>query len=205
MTLIPGPMNVEPQSLEALIAEFAGLPGIGQKTARRLAYHMLTRSKADVERFSNNMLNAAEKVHPCPKCHGFTDQEVCPICAFRMGAKSICVVEKSSDIVPFERSGIYKGLYFFLGGVISPLDGIGPEHLHLPELVERIKTEGIEELVLALGSSPEADSTALMIDRMLAGVNVKRTRLARGIPMGSDLEFVDEVTMLRAFEGRVSL
>lgn len=198
-------MTVEPQSLEALIAEFASLPGIGQKTARRLAYHMLTRSKGDVQRFADNLTNAAEKVHLCPKCYAFTDMEVCPICAGRTGAKAICVVEKSSDIVPFERSGIFKGLYFVLGGVISPLDGVGPEQLHLPQLVKRIQEEGIEELVLALGSSTEADSTALMIDRMLAGVNVKRTRLARGIPMGSDLEFIDEVTMLRAFEGRVSL
>jgi recombination protein RecR len=198
-------MNVEPQSLEALIAEFAGLPGIGQKTARRLAYHMLTRSKGDVERFATSLTNASEMVHPCPCCHGFTDQDVCPICESRSGAKSLCVVEKSSDIIPFERSGIFKGLYFVLGGVISPLDGVGPEALHLPQLVKRIQDEDIEELVLALGSSPEADSTALMIDRMLAGVNVKRTRLARGIPMGSDLEFVDEITMLRAFEGRVSL
>lgn len=198
-------MNVEPQSLEALIAEFAGLPGIGQKTARRLAYHMLSRNKEDIERFAASLTNASERVHHCPHCHGFTDQEICPICEARVGAKTLCVVEKSSDIIPFERSGIYRGLYFVLGGVISPLDGVGPNDLHLPQLIERIKTENIEELVLALGSSPEADSTALMIDRMLAGTNVKRTRLARGIPMGSDLEFVDEVTMLRAFEGRVNL
>ena len=198
-------MNVEPESLEALIAEFAGLPGIGQKTARRLAYHVLTRPKGDIERFAGKLTNAIEKVHPCPRCHAFTDAENCPICSERQGAKAMCVVEKSSDILPFERSGIFKGLYFVLGNVISPLDGIGPEQLHLSQLVQRIKDEGIEELVLALGSSPEADSTALMIDRMLAGVNVKRTRLARGIPMGSDLEFVDEITMLRAFEGRVSL
>ena len=198
-------MSTEPESLEALIAEFASLPGIGQKTARRLAYHVLTRPKADVERFAGNLTNAVEKVHPCPVCHAFTDVEVCPTCSSRAGAKSLCVVEKSSDILPFERSGIFRGLYFVLGGVISPLYGIGPEQLHLPQLVQRVKEEGIEELVLALGSSPEADSTALMIDRMLAGTNVKRTRLARGIPMGSDLEFIDEVTMLRAFEGRVSL
>ncbi|MCQ2105821.1 MAG: recombination mediator RecR [Fibrobacter sp.] len=198
-------MSIEPQSLEALIGEFAGLPGIGQKTARRLAYHILSKNKADVERFADNLVNAVTKVHCCPQCYAFTDEDVCPTCKGRAGAKSICVVEKSSDIIPFERSGIYRGLYFVLGGVISPLDGIGPEKLHLAQLVNRIKEEGIEELVLALGSSPEADSTALMIDRMLAGVNVKRTRLARGIPMGSDLEFVDEVTMLRAFEGRVSL
>lgn len=198
-------MNIEPASLEALIGEFSSLPGIGLKTARRLAYHVLSKSTGDVERFSANLLNAKNKVHPCPRCYAFTDEDLCPVCKAREGAKSICVVEKSSDIIPFERSGIYKGTYFVLGGVISPLDGIGPEHLHLPDLVRRIKDENIEELILALGSSPEADSTALMLDRMLAGVNVKRTRLARGIPMGSDLEFVDEVTMLRAFEGRVSL
>ncbi|MCQ2107374.1 MAG: recombination mediator RecR [Fibrobacter sp.] len=198
-------MNVEPQSLEALIGEFASLPGVGQKTARRLAYHILSQSKSDVQRFAENLINASTKVHPCPCCHAFTEDEICNTCRDRSGAKSICVVEKSSDIIPFERSGIYKGLYFVLGGTISPLDGIGPEHLHLPQLVSRIKEEGIEELVLALGSSTEADSTALMIDRLLQGVPVKRTRLARGIPMGSDLEFVDEVTMLRAFEGRVSL
>ena len=198
-------MNIEPQSLDALIGEFSSLPGIGHKTARRLAYHILTRTEQDVERFSENLLNAKKRVHPCPRCYAFTDEDLCPVCKSREGSKSICVVEKSSDILPFERSGIYKGAYFVLGGVVSPLDGIGPEHLHLPELVRRIKDEGIEELILALGSSPEADSTALMLDHMLAGVNVKRTRLARGIPMGSDLEFVDEVTMLRAFEGRVSL
>ena len=184
-------MNIEPQSLEALIGEFSSLPGIGHKTARRLAYHVLTKKRSDVERFAENLVNAVDRVHPCPRCYCFTDEDLCPVCKSRPDAKSICVVEKSS--------------YFVLGGVISPLDGIGPEHLHLPELVKRIKEESIEELILALGSSPEADSTALMLDRMLAGVNVKRTRLARGIPMGSDLEFVDEVTMLRAFEGRVCL
>ena len=198
-------MNVEPQSLEALIGEFANLPGIGRKTARRLAYHILTRPKDEVAQFASALENASEKVHACPRCFSFTDQDICPICADRMDAKALCVVEKSSDILPFERSGIFKGAYFVLGGVISPLDGIGPEQLHLPLLIKRVKEENIEELVLALGSSPEADSTALMIDRMLDGVNVKRTRLARGIPMGSDLEFVDEITMLRAFEGRVSL
>ena len=198
-------MNIEPLSLDALIGEFASLPGIGHKTARRLAYHILSRNRADVERFAENLVNAKDKVHLCPRCYCYTDEDICPVCKSRPDAKSICVVEKSVDIVPFERSGIYRGTYFVLGGVISPLDGVGPEHLHLPELVRRIKDEHIEELILALGSSPEADSTALMLDRMLAGIDVKRTRLARGIPMGSDLEFVDEVTMLRAFEGRVSL
>jgi recombination protein RecR len=170
-----------------------------------LAYHILTRPKEEVAQFASALENASEKVHACPRCFSFTDQDICPICADRMDARALCVVEKSSDILPFERSGIFKGAYFVLGGVISPLDGIGPEQLHLPLLIKRVREENIEELVLALGSSPEADSTALMIDRMLGDVNVKRTRLARGIPMGSDLEFVDEITMLRAFEGRVSL
>lgn len=198
-------MNAEPQSLVTLIGEFASLPGIGQKTARRMAYHILSKRKEDVERFADNLISAVTKVHHCPNCFAFTDEEICETCRGRVGAKSICVVEKSSDIIPFERSGVHKGLYFVLGGVISPLDGVGPEQLHLPLLIKRIQDENIEELVLALGSSPEADSTALMIDRMLQNTNVKRTRLARGIPMGSELEFVDEVTMLRAFEGRVSL
>ena len=116
-------MNVEPQSLVALIAEFASLPGIGQKTARRLAYHVISRRKEDVELFAKSLTCAVEKVHPCPNCFAFTDEEYCDTCRERSGAKSICVVEKSSDIIPFERSGIYKGLYFVLGGVISPLDG----------------------------------------------------------------------------------
>ena len=145
-------MNIEPASLEALIGEFSSLPGIGQKTARRLAYHILSKNEGDVERFSTNLLNAKKNVHPCPRCYAFTDEDLCPVCKARPDSKCICVVEKSSDIVPFERSGIYKGTYFVLGGVISPLDGIGPEHLHLPELVKRIKDEGIEELIFALGS-----------------------------------------------------
>ncbi len=195
----------EPQSLEQLVAEFSSLPGIGAKTARRLAYHILTRSKEQVNRFAERLVSASEKVHPCPRCRLYTDEELCPICRTRSCAKAICVVEKSSDVQPFERSGIFKGLYFVLGGVLSPLDGVGPEQLHLNELVARVRDENIEELILALGSSPEAESTALLIGRLLESLPVKCTRLARGIPMGSDLEFVDEVTMLRAFESRGAL
>jgi recombination protein RecR len=114
-------------------------------------------------------------------------------------------VERASDILPFENSGVYKGLYFVLGGALSPLDGIKPETLHIPELMERIKQENIKELILALGSSPEAESTSLYIDRLLASSHCNRTRLARGIPVGSDLEFIDDITMLRAFEERVRM
>jgi len=196
---------VEPQSLEKLISEFASLPGIGHKTARRLAYHMLSRSRERVVSLSESLLAAAEKVKPCSVCHVYTEVDPCPICTSRAGAKIICVVEKSSDILPFENAGIYKGLYHVLGGVLSPLDGVGPEALYIPQLVDRVRKEKISEVILALGSSPEADSTALLIDCLLEDTNVTRTRLARGIPMGSDLEFIDEITMLRAFESRVAL
>lgn len=196
---------VEPQSLEKLISEFASLPGIGHKTARRLAYHILSRSRDRVVSLSESLLAAAEKVRPCSVCHVYTEVDPCPICTSRAGAKIICVVEKSSDILPFENAGIYKGLYHVLGGVLSPLDGVGPEALYIPQLVDRVRKENISEVILALGSSPEADSTALLIDCLLEDTNVTRTRLARGIPMGSDLEFIDEITMLRAFESRVAL
>ena len=196
---------VEPQSLEKLISEFASLPGIGHKTARRLAYHILSRSRERVVSLSESLLAAAEKVKPCSVCHVYTEVDPCRICTSRAGAKIICVVEKSSDILPFENAGIYKGLYHVLGGVLSPLDGVGPEALYIPQLVDRVRKENISEVILALGSSPEADSTALLIDCLLEDTNVTRTRLARGIPMGSDLEFIDEITMLRAFESRVAL
>ena len=193
---------LEPYSLEQLVSEFSSLPGIGKKTARRLAYHLLQKPKQDMERFALRLQEVSEKVHPCAKCRLYTESEYCSICLEREGAKTICVVEKPSDVFPFERSGIYHGLYFVLGGVLSPLDGIGPEQLHLDELVKRVQEENIEELILALGSSPEAESTMLLIDRLVSNLSVKCTRLARGIPMGSDLEFIDEITMLRAFEGR---
>lgn len=192
----------EPHSLEQLVGEFSLLPGIGKKTARRLAYYLLQRPKEDMERFAARLIEVSEKVHTCAKCRLYTEAEICSVCKDREGVKSICVVEKSSDVLPFERSGIYQGLYFVLGGVLSPLDGIGPEELHLDELVKRVENEHIEELILALGSSPEAESTMLLIDRLVSNYPVRCTRLARGIPMGSDLEFVDEITMLRAFEGR---
>lgn len=196
---------LEPQSLENLISEFSSLPGIGRKTARRLSYYMLARPKEQVARFAERLVEASTKVHPCARCRLFTEGELCQICEARAGAKAICVVEKSSDVLPFERSGVFRGVYFVLGGVLSPLDGVGPEQLHLQDLVARVRDEGIEELILALGSSPDAESTALLIDKLVSGLPVKCTRLARGIPMGSDLEFVDEVTVLRAFEGRVSV
>lgn len=196
---------VEPPSLEKLIREFSTLPGVGKKTARRLAYFVLSRPRESAESLSRSILDACDKVKRCERCHSFTEESPCPICKSRENARAICVVEKFSDILPFENAGIYRGLYFVLGGVLSPLDGIGPEALHIPQLVERIRNEKIEEVIFALGSSPEADSTVLLIDRLLGNLPVKRSSLARGIPMGSELEYIDEITVLRAFESRTGI
>ncbi len=195
-----------PPSLERLVQEFAQLPGIGKKSARRLAYYLLAQPRERMEQMSDALLQASRRIVRCERCYSFAEAALCPLCAnVRRDSSRLCVVEKPSDLLPFEAAGVFTGLYHVLGGVLSPLDGVGPEALHIPELVARVRGEGVQEVILALGSSPEADSTALLIDRMLEGGPARRTRLARGIPMGSDLEFVDEVTMLRAFEGRVSL
>lgn len=194
-----------PPSLDRLIREFSGLPGIGRKSARRLAYHMLSLEPDQVQDLASALVEAKERIHPCSICFQFTESDPCPVCASpRRDRTRICVVEKPVDLEAFEASGAYKGLYHVLGGTLSPLDGVGPKELRIPQLIARIR-EGVDEVILALGSSPEADSTVLLIDRMLGDFPVQRTRLARGIPVGSDLEFIDEITMLRAFEGRVHL
>ncbi|GHV13859.1 recombination protein RecR [Fibrobacterales bacterium] len=197
-------LGFSPPSLEKLVREFSLLPGIGKKTARRLAFHLISGDREKMGDFANAILEAKEKLVHCKICYGITETEICPLCASRNRDRTIlCVVEKAADILPFESSGAFKGLYFVLGGVLSPLDGIRPENLHIPQLIERVHSDEVQELILALGSSPEAESTALYIDRKLADTSARRTKLARGIPVGSDLEFIDEITMLRAFEERV--
>ncbi|MDR1830260.1 MAG: recombination mediator RecR [Candidatus Fibromonas sp.] len=199
-------MYSSPPALEKLVQELSKLPSIGRKTARRLAFFLLSGDREKMEDLASAIAEAKNKIVHCSRCYGFSESEVCQICDNPRRAKDvICVVERASDILPFENSGIHKGLYFVLGGVLSPLDGIKPETLRIPTLVERIERENVKELILALGSSPEAESTALYIDRILANSPVRRTRLARGIPVGSDLEFIDDITMLRAFEERVKV
>lgn len=197
--------DLNPPSLDRLVRELSHLPGIGGKSARRMAYHLLASTEEEVRQLAEAMVEAKTRIRPCSRCFHFTENELCSICSNpRRDNTRICVVEKSSDISTFEASGVFKGFYHVLGGTLSPLDGIGPNELRLPQLVERVR-EGVEEVVLALGSSPEAESTVLLIDRLLGASPAKRTRLARGIPMGSDLDFIDQITMLRAFEGRVTL
>lgn len=194
-----------PPTLDRLIQELSSLPGVGRKSARRMAYFLLGQDMEKIQDMASAMVEAKARIRPCPICYQFTEQEPCMVCANpRRDRTRLCVVEKSSDLEAFEASGAYKGLYHVLGGTLSPLDGVGPQQLHIPELIERAK-QGVEEVILALGSSPEADSTVLLIDRMLGSIPLHRTRLARGIPVGSDLEYIDEITMLRAFEGRVQI
>lgn len=194
-----------PPTLDRLIRELSSLPGVGRKSARRMAYHILGQDMEQVRDLADALIEAKARIRPCSVCFQFTEQEPCMVCASpRRDRSRLCVVEKSSDLEAFESSGAYKGLYHVLGGTLSPLDGVGPQQLHIPELLERAR-HGVEEVILALGSSPEADSTVLLIDRMLGDLPMRRTRLARGIPVGSDLEYIDEITMLRAFEGRVNI
>jgi len=199
-------MYSSPPALENLVQELSKLPSIGRKTARRLAFHLLSGDREKMGSLAGALVEAKNRIVHCSHCYGFSESEICQICENpRRDKEILCVVEKASDILPFENSGVYKGFYFVLGGVLSPLDGIKPESLHIPELILRIEQENTRELVLALGSSPEAESTALYIDRVLANSPVRRTRLARGIPVGSELEFIDDITMLRAFEERVKV
>jgi len=199
-------MYSSPPVLEKLVQEISKLPGIGRKTARRLAFHLISGDREKMESLAQVLMEAKNKLVHCKLCYGFAESEICQICDNpRRDRESLCVVERASDILPFENSGAHKGLYFVLGGALSPLDGIKPESLHIPELIERLEKENIKELILALGSSPEAESTALYIDRVLLNSPIHRTRLARGIPVGSDLEFIDDVTMLRAFKERVKI
>jgi len=199
-------MYSSPPALEKLVQEFSKLPSIGRKTARRLAFYLISGDREKMESLAGALMEAKAKLVRCSHCYGFSESEVCQICVSPgRDREALCVVERASDILPFENSGIHKGLYFVLGGALSPLDGITPENLHIPELIKRIEQENIKELILALGSSPEAESTALYIDRILVNSPIRRTRLARGIPVGSDLDFIDDVTMLRAFEERVKL
>jgi recombination protein RecR len=199
-------MYSSPLALEKLVQELSKLPGIGPKTARRLAFSLVSGDRDKMEVLANAIINAKNKLVNCRRCYGFSENEICQICShLGRNPELLCVVERASDILPFENSGLFKGLYFVLSGVLSPLDGINPKTLHIPELIERIEKENVKEVILALGSSPEADSTSLYIDRLLANSSCKRTRLARGIPVGSELEFIDDITMLRAFEERVMM
>ncbi len=191
--------------LESLVEKFESLPGIGHKTAQRLAYFVLDMPKEQAEGFAGAILEAHEKIHYCAVCCNLTDDELCPVCRSPVRDKAlICVVEEPKDVFALERAGEYNGLYHVLHGAISPLSGIGPEQLKIKELLPRIDG-GVREVIMATNPTVEGEATAMYLSRLLKPLRVKVTRLAYGIPVGGDLEYADEVTLQRAMEGRQEL
>ena len=194
-------MQTLPASANKLIEELSRLPGIGKKTAHRLAFHILKTDTSIVYRLSDSLKDVKNKVRSCSSCGGITEDETCVICNDpRRDNNQLCIVEDAPDIYVFERTNIFKGTYHVLGGALSPLDGIGPDELNMGRLMERIKS-GME-IILATNPTVEGETTALYISKKLSDSDVKVTRLARGIPVGGDLEYTDEATLIRAMEGR---
>lgn len=190
--------------LEKAVAEFAKLPGIGRKTALRLVLHMLRMNEEDVDRFANAITTLRKEVRYCKICHNISDTDVCPICSDpRRERNTICVVENIRDVMAVENTMQYRGLYHVLGGIISPIDGIGPADIEIESLVERVAEGGIGEVIFALGSTMEGDTTNFYISRKLAPYPVKLSVIARGIAVGDELEYADEVTLGRSIRDRV--
>jgi len=225
-------MQFTSESVETLVEEFAKLPTIGRKTAQRLTNHVLKMPREEVEALANALVHVKDQVMQCSTCFVVTDQDPCPICSsHRRNRATICVVEESSDLLAIERTGDYNGLYHVLGGVISPLDGVGPDDLRIRELAQRIDPSfpgtdaadsdadataddtkadaadtpepvSVEEVILAVNPNVEGDTTAYYIAQLLEPFEVSLTRIARGLPIGGDLEYADEATLARALEGR---
>ena len=189
--------------LAKLEEKFEQLPGIGHKTAQRLAYYVLGLSKEDAEDFSRAILEAHEKIHYCKICCNLTDQELCPVCRSNDRDKSIiCVVEDPRYVFALERTNEFHATYHVLHGAISPLSGVGPDQLCIKELLERVKDPSVKEVIMATNPTVEGEATAMYLSRLLKPLGIKVTRLAYGIPVGGDLEYADEVTLTRAIEGR---
>ena len=197
-------MQYFPPALETLTEQFARLPGVGTKSAQRLAFHVLSLSEDDAARFAQAILDAKRAIHCCPVCQNLTQGDgPCSICASqRRDPSVVCVVADPKDVVAMERSREYDGLYHVLHGVISPMNHVGPDDLHIKSLVERVSTGTIREVIMATNPDTEGEATAMYLSRLLKNFGVKVTRLAYGIPVGSHLEFADDATLMRALEGR---
>jgi len=199
-------MSYFPQSLETLIDKFAALPGVGKKSAQRLAFHVLSLSESDAISFATAIVDAKKNVHCCSVCQNLTEDEVCQICSSDRRDKSIiCVVAEPRDVLSIERSREYNGVYHVLHGVLSPMNHIGPDDLKINELVKRVADGSVSELIMATNPDTEGETTAMYISRLVKPFNVKVTRLAYGIPMGSNIEFADDATIMKAIEGRIEL
>ncbi|MBS1552931.1 MAG: recombination protein RecR [Bacteroidetes bacterium] len=196
-------------ALDSLIEEFSKLPQIGRKTAQRLAMYITRQPREEVEKFSRALLETKDRLKLCSVCCNITEDEVCRICSSsKRSSNVICVVEEPQDVFAVEKTNEFKGLYHVLHGIISPLDGIGPNDIKIRELLARLGNENgqrVEELILALNPTVEGETTILYLSKLLKPLEIKITRIARGIPIGSDLEFADEVTLAKALEGRVTV
>ena len=192
--------------LERLTEQLERLPGIGRKSAARLAFHLLYMPDKDAKTFIEALTDARDKIHECPVCCNLTDSATCPICGDnRRDRATICVVEDPRDVLAIERTGEFSGLYHVLHGTISPMDGRGPDQLRVKELLHRLEDETVQEVIMATNPTVEGDYTALYLSRLLKPLNIKVTRLAYGIPVGGDLEYADEITLSRSLEGRNEL
>ncbi len=199
-------MNYNPLPLTKLIEQFAALPGIGMKTAQRLAYHMLTLSESQVKEFAGAVTEAHEKIKHCEVCKNFAEGKTCEICADEERDRTVvCVVESPKDVAAFERTREYKGLYHVLHGLISPMDGIGPDEIYIKQLLARIASGEVQEVILATDPTVEGEATAMYLSRLLKPLGVTVSRLAFGVPVGSSLEYADEVTLFKALENRSQL
>jgi recombination protein RecR len=199
-------MAVYTQPVQALIDELGRLPGIGPKSAQRIAFHLLKLPKEDVARLAMAISDAKARVRFCARCWNFADGELCPICLDdRRDPTILCVVEESRDIVSIEKTGEFSGRYHVLLGAMSPLDGVGPEQLKMKELFARLEPEGVQEVIICTNPNTEGEVTAMYLARMLRPFGVKVTRIASGLPVGGDLEYADELTLGRALEGRREL
>lgn len=189
-----------------LVEELQRLPGVGRKTAQRLAFHLLRQPTAEAERLAQAILDAKQNLRTCSVCHNITEQDPCGFCtSSTRNHKQICVVESAQDILNVERTRSYQGLYHVLGGVLSPLQGMGPDQLNLKSLLERLKGDSVEEIIVATNPNAEGEATALYLSKLIKPLGVRITRLAMGLPAGGELEYADQITMTRALEGRREL
>ncbi|MBR3375174.1 MAG: recombination protein RecR [Firmicutes bacterium] len=199
-------MRDYPRQLEILINELSKLPGVGEKSAQRLAFHILDKDEKQVEALAESMLNAKRQLKHCSICGNLTDSDPCKICSDPGRRKDlICVVETPRDLMAMERIRDYNGTYHVLHGVISPMDGIGPEDINLKSLIKRLQANDCEEVIIATNPTIQGEATAMYISKLLKPAGIKVSRIAHGVPVGSDLEFADEVTLLKSFEGRREL
>jgi len=196
-------MNYYPPSIRNLIRQIAKLPGIGEKTAERLALHILRTPPGEAQQLAQGILEVKQRTRFCSRCFAWSDETLCHICSdTARDATQLCVVEQPADMVAVEKSGAYNGVYHILGGVLSPMDGVGPEDIRLPQLYQRIANEALQEVVIATGTNVEGEATAAFLAENLKRFPIRVTRIASGVPMGGDLKYVDQVTLRRALETR---